>query len=219
MSTTTCPHLVDTATCPTPCRRASEATPGEAMRVLVRRWRACAQSIMPISSDTAQQCASPPVHKRPKTAKSGGSAMGGLGPIVGFLAKRQSPRGPVQESENLFVLSVPAAGARRWWSPQVTLFPTDPPTTRLSRRSAPELPPPEGAHQFRLGWLCVCLLRGPRSVWVHCLCAGACSCDQDASMTMTMISHLVCYECIYHALRTCDLTRMKTPSRIFTTPV
>ena len=93
MSTTTCPHLVDTATCPTPCRRASEATPGEAMRVLVRRWRACAQSIMPISSDTAQQCASPPVDKRPKTAKSGGSAMGGLGPIVGFLAKRQSPRG------------------------------------------------------------------------------------------------------------------------------
>ena len=42
---------------------------------------------------------------------------------------------------------------------------------------------------------------------------------QDASMTMTMISHLVCCECIYHALRSCDLTRMMIASRIFTTPV
>ena len=85
MSTTTCPHSVDTATCPTPCRRASEATPGEAMRVLVRRWRACAQSIMPISSDTAQQPVRVhPSTKRP-TAKSGARRWEGLAPLLVFL--------------------------------------------------------------------------------------------------------------------------------------
>ena len=108
-------------------------------------------------------CASPPVDKA-ANCQIGGSAMGGHGPIVGFLAKRQSPRGPVQESENLFVLSVPAAGARRWWSPQVTLFPTPP------RRSLTPLRPraatPGGSSPVRSGWLCICLLRGPRSVWV-----------------------------------------------------
>jgi hypothetical protein len=117
MSATTCPHLVDTATCPTPCRRASEATPGEAMRVLVRRWRACAQSIMPISSDTAQQPVRVhPSTKRP-TAKSGGSAMGGLGPIVGFL-QSGNPLG--------------ASGARSAWCAGWT---GRSPSCRRSRRS------------------------------------------------------------------------------------
>ena len=39
------------------------------------------------------------------------------------------------------------------------------------------------------------------------------------SMTVTMMPHLCLVESAYHALCTCDLTRMKTPSRIFTTPV
>ena len=203
MSTTTCPHLVDTATCPTPCRRASEATPGEAMRVLVRRWRACAQSIMPISSDTAQQPVRVhPSTKRP-TAKSGARRWEGMAPLLVFLQSGNPLQGDQSKRARICssCRSRPrghAGGGRH------KLHYFRPPHDDLSRRSAPELPPPEGAHQLgRDGCASV-------SYAVHGLC-GSClpAClrpmhlsrpdermhrMQDASMTMTMISHLICCE-------------------------
>ena len=178
MSATTCPHLVDTATCPTPCRRASEATPGEAMRVLVRRWRACAQSIMPISSDTAQQ---PPVRVHPvdnrPTAKSGARRWEGLAPLLVFLQSGnplgdQSKRARICSS----CRSRPrghAGGGRH------KLHYFRPPHDDLSRRSAPELPPPEGAHQLgRDGCASV-------SYAVHGLCG---SCLVPARLLATYLS-------------------------------
>ena len=200
---TTCPHLVDATTCPTPCRLASEATPGEAMRVLVCRWRACAQSTTPISSDTDQPCASSTRQAEAANCQIGGLGLRGregdgrwegLAPLLVFLhivnlpVQDQSKRARICSS----CRSRPAAGDAGLRRHKSTLYRLPTAHDDLSRRSAPELPPPEGAHQFRLGWLCVCLLRGPRSVWVLPVCRRLllrprCIHDHDHDITLGML--------------------------------